>query len=118
MNSDKTVQASNVPTQTSTNLTRGQVSHDQIARRAEKLWQDRGEPTGQDDAIWLEAESLLKAESESQPVAGTDSRPYVDEPAHQLRSRTKTQDPADSAAQVRSPTERKSKSSAPRVRNQ
>lgn len=118
MNSDKTVQADNVPTQTSADSTRGQVPHEQIARRAEKLWQDRGEPSGQDDAIWFEAESQLKAESESRPVAGTDSRPYVDEPAQQLRTRTKTQDPADSAAQVRSPTERKSKSAAPRVRNQ
>jgi hypothetical protein len=118
MNPDKPVEAHNVPTDTTADSTRGQVSRDQIARRAEKLWRDRNSPAGQDDAIWLEAEAQLKAELESKPVAGTDARPYVDEPATQLRTRTKTQDPADSAVQTRSATDGKSRQRAGKLRNQ
>ncbi len=119
MNLDKPVQAANVPTQTSANFSRGQVSHEQIAQRAEKIWHERHQPSGSDEAIWFEAEAQLKAEAESRPVAGTESRPYVDEPAQQLRSRTKTQDPADSAAQLRSPTEATAKTKkSPKLRNQ
>ena len=118
MNPEKPVHAQNVPTQTLPDNARGQVTHDQIAQRAEKLWRDRSQPTGQDQAIWLEAEAQLKAEIEKQPVSGTASRPYVDEPATQLKSRTKSRDPADSAAQTRSATDAKSKKSAGKLRNQ
>ena len=118
MNPDKPVHARNVPTKTDADYSRGQVSHDQIAQRAQKLWRDRSQPSGQDEAIWLEAEAQLKAESESKPVAGTESRPYADEPAIPLKSRTKTQDPADSAAQTRSATDSKSKKTAGKLRNQ
>src|SRR5437763_133295 len=107
MNPDKPVQAGNVPTPTSGDQTRGQITHEQIARRAEKLWTERDRPSGQDEAIWFEAEAQLKAEAESRPVAGTPSRPYVDEPAQQLRSRTKARDPAEAAAQTRSVTDSK-----------
>src|SRR3954463_15647884 len=118
MNPDKPVQAANVPTPTSGDYSRGQVAHEQIAARAQKLWRDRGSPSGQDETIWLEAEAQLKGEAESKPVSGTDSRPYVDEPAKQLKTRTKTQDPADAAAQTRSGTDKKSKQSAGKLRNQ
>ena len=118
MNPDKPVHAKNIPTSTSSDVSRGQVSHEQIARRAEKLWADRNRPAGQDEAIWFEAEAQLKAEAESRPVSGTPSRPYVDEPAQQLRSRTKVQDPSESAAQTRSATDSKAKKSAGKVRNQ
>ena len=119
MNRDKPAGAQNVPTQTTADTTRGQVPHDQIARRAEKLWRERNQPSGQDDAIWLEAETQLKAESEARPVAGTESRPYKDEPAKPLRSRTKVQDPTDSGAQLRSATEKRSSPPPPhRLRNQ
>jgi hypothetical protein len=118
MNPDKPVQARNVPTQTSGDYSRGQVPHEQIVERAQKLWRERSSPSGQDEAIWLEAEAQLKAESESKPVAGTESRPYVDEPAQQLKTRTKTQDPTDAAAQTRSATDKKSKQSAGKLRNQ
>ncbi len=70
----KPVQARNVPTPTSPTLSRGAVSHEQIAERARRLWQDRSSPSGQDDAIWLEAETQLKAELESRPVNGTASQ--------------------------------------------
>ena len=38
-------------------------SHDAISQRARELWQSRGQPSGQDDAIWLEAESQLTSPS-------------------------------------------------------
>ena len=34
-------------------------THDEIARQAQEFWQDRGCPTGCDQAIWLEAEQAL-----------------------------------------------------------
>jgi SMC interacting uncharacterized protein involved in chromosome segregation len=40
-------------------------SHDEIAQRAQQLWNERGRPHGQDDAIWLEAEKQLAGKSES-----------------------------------------------------
>ncbi|HUR56734.1 MAG TPA: DUF2934 domain-containing protein [Opitutaceae bacterium] len=116
MNADKPVHANNVPSPT--DRLRPQASHEEIARRARKIWQDRGQPHGQDDAIWLEAESTLKGEAESRPVSGTPSRPNVDEPAQPVRSKSKSRDPADSAAQTRSATEGKSKGSAGKLRNQ
>jgi hypothetical protein len=120
MNPDKPVHAHNVPTDTQHDYSRGQVAHDQIRQRAEKIWRERNSPSGQDEAIWFEAEAQLKAEAEAKPVAGTESRPYVDEPGQQLRSRTKVQDPSESAVQPRSATESKSasKQAAGRLRNQ
>jgi hypothetical protein len=114
MNPDKPVQANNVPTQ----QPRQQIPREQIAARAEKLWRDRNSPTGQDEAIWLEAESQLQAEAEARPVAGTPSRPYVDEPAQQVRTRTKVQDPAESAVQTRSATDDKSRKRTKEIRSQ
>ncbi len=114
MNSDKPVHAANVPTE----QPRQQIPHEQIAARAEKLWRDRNCPAGSDEAIWLEAESQLQGEAESRPVAGTPSRPYIDEPGAQIRSRTKVQDPSEAAAQTRSPTEGKSRKTKNQLRNQ
>src|SRR5689334_19720751 len=78
MNENKPVEASNVPTPTSPGRTK--FLHEEIARRAEQIWEQRNRPSGSDEAIWLEAESQLQAEAESKPVAGTESRPYVNEP--------------------------------------
>jgi hypothetical protein len=116
MNPDKPVHASNVPTPTE--RPRRQFPREEIVRRAEQLWRDRGQPSGSDEAIWLEAESQLEAEAESRPVAGTESRPYVNEPAKPVRSQTKSRDPADAAAQTRSATDAKSKQNAGKIRNQ
>lgn len=118
MNPDKPVHAHNVPTKSVTNFSRGQVPQEKIAERAKKLWLERGSPTGQDEAIWFEAEARLKAEAESKPVSGTASRPYVDEPGKPLATRTKSRDPADAAAQPRSATEGKSKQTAGKLRSQ
>lgn len=114
MNPDKPVHAENTPTQ----QPRRQIPHEQIAARAEKIWRARNCPAGSDDAIWLEAESQLQGEAEARPVAGTPSRPYVDEPAKQLKSRTKVQDPAESAVQTRSATEGKAKKKKNELRTQ
>jgi hypothetical protein len=40
-------------------------SHEEISRRARQIWESRGQPAGQDDAIWLEAESQLSPPSMS-----------------------------------------------------
>jgi hypothetical protein len=88
------------------------------AARAEKLWHDRNCPTGQDEAIWLEAESQLLAEAETRPVAGTPSRPYVDEPARQVSDRTKVQDPTGSAVQTRSETKPPKSKRSKQIRTQ
>jgi hypothetical protein len=114
MNS-KTVEA---PGQTPTPEPQSQFSHEQIAQCAEKIWRERGSPSGQDEAIWLEAESQLQGQAESRPVSGTPSRPYVDEPAKQMRTRTKTQDPSDAAAQTRSPTENRAPAPTNKLRSQ
>ena len=113
---DKPVHASNVPTPTE--QPRRQVLHEEIAQRAKQIWEQRGHPSGRDEAIWLEAESQLQAEAESRPVAGTESRPYTDEPGKPVRPQTKSRDPAEAAAQPRSATEAKSKRSAGKIRNQ
>ena len=118
MNDNKPVHAANVPTPTQPQLQRRRFPHEEIARRAERIWNERNRPSGNDEAIWFEAESQLQAESESKPVAGTESRPYVNEPAQPVRSQTKSRDPSDAAAQTRSATPPKSKQSAGKLRNQ
>jgi hypothetical protein len=35
-------------------------SHEEISRRARELWESRGQPSGQDEAIWLEAEREVR----------------------------------------------------------
>jgi hypothetical protein len=114
MNPDKPVHADNVPT----DKPRQPFPHEQVAARAEKLWHDRNCPTGQDEAIWLEAESQLLAEAETRPVAGTPSRPYVDEPARQVSDRTKVQDPTGSAVQTRSETKPPKSKRSKQIRTQ
>jgi hypothetical protein len=94
----KAASAPNTPTQ----QPRRQIPREEIACRAERLWHERNCPADADDAIWLEAESQLQAEAEAQPVSGTDSRPYADEPGTPLRTNTKSRDPAEAAAQTRS----------------
>ena len=106
MTSDKPTHARNVPTAVPPGMSRGQLARDEIARRAAELWRGRGQPSGQDEAIWLEAETQLQAEAQSQPVTGTESQPVPDAPATPLRSRTRVQDPADSAAQLASGRDR------------
>jgi len=116
MNSDKPVHAANHPT--APDHPRRQVSHEAITQRAEQLWRERGSPSGQDEAIWLEAESQLQSAAESRPVAGTDSRPYTDEPAKPVRRQTKSRDPSDQAAQTRTGNDAAAKRTAGKLRNQ
>ena len=93
---DKPVHAENVPTPT--HRPRRLIAHDEIARRAEALWREKGSPGGQDEAIWLEAESQLQAEAESKPVSGTASRPKTDQVQQAGRTKTKSGDPSTVSA--------------------
>jgi hypothetical protein len=38
------------------------LTHQQIEQRAREIWQQKGRPVGQDEKIWLEAETQLKKE--------------------------------------------------------
>jgi hypothetical protein len=40
-----------------------QVSQDAISERARTLWLERGQPSGQDEAIWLQAERELREQA-------------------------------------------------------
>jgi hypothetical protein len=104
MNPAKPVHADNHPTP----HPQQPFTRDQIARRAEQLWRERNCPAGSDEAIWLEAESQLLAEAETQPVSGTPSRPYQPEPGVPVRNRTKVQDPTEADVQLRRATPPKS----------
>lgn len=44
-------------------------AHEDISRRAQELWNDRGQPLNQDEAIWLEAEGQLLAGKAHEPVS-------------------------------------------------
>jgi hypothetical protein len=44
-------------------------THEQIARRAYEIFIERGQPTGQDLAHWLEAERQLRAAGQSSQAA-------------------------------------------------
>ncbi len=99
MNPEKPVRARNVPA--AAERPRRQIPHNEIAARAERLWHERNRPSGVDDAIWLEAESQLRAEAEMKPASGADSLPD-----------------RDAAAQKRSATTVKSGSNGGRLRNQ
>jgi hypothetical protein len=92
------------PQRTQPEQTRAMVPREQISRLAEQLWRERNCPAGQDDAIWLEAESRLQAQAEMRPASGTESRPNADEAGVPVRKNTKSRDPADAAAQPRSAT--------------
>lgn len=44
------------------------VTHERIADRARELWRSKGCPRGQDEAIWLEAESSLRMTHQNHPI--------------------------------------------------
>lgn len=48
-------------------------THEEIAFRARQLWEQRGRPEGQDEAIWHEAERELK----QQELAATEDRRFA-----------------------------------------
>ncbi|HEX2862255.1 MAG TPA: DUF2934 domain-containing protein [Lacunisphaera sp.] len=56
--------------------TLAQPTHEEIAQRARELWESRGQPSGQDDTIWLEAErELHQASSPAVNAAGAPAVP-------------------------------------------
>jgi len=62
-------------------------TYDEISERARKLWQERGQPAGQDNDIWFQAERELRsrsdAASQSNPArtaaANTETKPSARE---------------------------------------
>jgi len=46
----------------STSSTGIRPTHEQISERAKAIWNDRGQPSGQDDEIWFEAERQVAEE--------------------------------------------------------
>ena len=48
----------------SSNQGKVELSHEQIAERARKLWMERGSPGGRDLEHWLEAEKQLRQEAQ------------------------------------------------------
>jgi hypothetical protein len=116
MNRDKPVHAANAPTPT--HRPRRSISHEQIAERAEKLWRERGQPAGQDEAIWLEAESQLQAEAEARPVAGTEARAPVGQPAEPIVHQTKSRDSSDTIVPPRASPNAPPKRTAGKLRSQ
>jgi hypothetical protein len=59
-----------------------QLTHDEIARRAYQLWEQRGRPQGRDLELWLEAERQIVPASK--PVR--EQVPASAQPANQVRS--------------------------------
>ena len=56
------------------------LSHADIAKRARALWESRGQPAGQDEAIWLEAESQLSPPSSTTGMLRASGWPDLNEP--------------------------------------
>jgi hypothetical protein len=47
------------------------ISHENISRRAYQIWEQDGQPDGQETAHWLQAEHELRAQHEK--ASGTDA---------------------------------------------
>lgn len=47
--------------------------HDDIARQARLLWQERGCPVGCDDEIWIEAERQMSGAEGAKPVTAPEN---------------------------------------------
>ena len=63
-------------------VTRVQVAHDEISRRAQQLWESAGRPKGRDVEFWLDAERELTppppaAITPATPQAPTENLPPV-----------------------------------------
>jgi hypothetical protein len=50
------------PTAASPTVPAKLFTHEEISARAREIWESRGRPDGQDDAIWYEAERQLRAD--------------------------------------------------------
>jgi len=48
------------------------VTHSEIAQRAHQIWQQAGQPDGNDSAHWLQAERELQAQNEKSAGAEVD----------------------------------------------
>jgi hypothetical protein len=64
-------------------------AHDEIARRAFEIWNDRGQPSGQDQDIWYEAERALRSGSSILERDGSRAREaHSNPPAHAIPGTT------------------------------
>ena len=94
-------------------------SHEEVTRRAEEIWREKGCPSDRDEEIWLEAERQLSARSatpspsggaqdrgngNSQPVTtgGSSSTPADPEPAQSGGTEQKTPPPSPIQAEAES----------------
>lgn len=69
-------------------------THDEIARRAQSIWDMRGQPHGHDLAIWLEAERQLNMDPAG-PQSGDSAGPVsAPGPIGRLPSSPKTEHPS------------------------
>lgn len=66
-----------------------QPTHDDIARQAQRLWQERGCPEGHHAEIWLEAEDQLT----NSPFGGGQEPPVT--PAERIKSETAAESMAE-----------------------
>jgi hypothetical protein len=83
-------------------------THEEISRRAREIWHTRGQPSGQDDEIWFEAERTLAQEAAGRRSAPS-TKPSTTEPE-------KRSVPAPAAAEAAG-TGAASKASAPKKRS-
>jgi hypothetical protein len=67
------------------------LTHDEIARRAYEIWNNRGQPAGQDQDIWYEAERSLRSHSPVLERSGSVAREaHANPPAHAMPGMTAT----------------------------
>ncbi|HWA86304.1 MAG TPA: DUF2934 domain-containing protein [Opitutus sp.] len=61
-------------------------THEEIARRAQDLWEKYGRPSGRDQEIWLEAERSLQLTKSAQPPATVSQSKTAPMPAPEKKS--------------------------------
>jgi len=76
-------------------------THDEIAARAHRIWQEQGEPSGYDVANWLEAEQQLTAAASSPATGGVKPPAPVatTETKSEFANRAKVETAAESAVE-------------------
>jgi hypothetical protein len=63
-------------------------THEQIAKRAEMLWKEKGSPSGQDETFWLEAERQLTVEAQEKSPTPLSSKVSSEDPNPQMGSQS------------------------------
>lgn len=63
--------ASQTPADASPTNTRAVPLHDEIARRAQQIWEEQGRPSGRDEEFWLKAELEVLGADQDVRVEGS-----------------------------------------------